>query len=1490
MTMKRVALTLALMMLVGTLATPLLSEFHDGMPVILDDKGTDVMTAHGSGNETLDIDHSGHVYEHPNGTKVWDSNTTVNVEFDAENLTVGSGYHLYWLLLYWDNNTWASVQSDNVSFSPAFTSITVAMEAINGLADGTYQFEAYLSNATGHTLDLAVSLVMVGNSSGTSAGNGQVYVDIDHSGYVYEHPNGTEVWASGSDVYVEFTSGNLTVGENYQLIWNLSDSTSNFGHVTGHYDWGVNWNATTTSSVETSTVSGLADGVYYFHATLVNQGSHVATDMTMIQVGNTTGGSNTWVSLANSSSGETSIVLAPGTEAVHIAHRGLGGALYHTTDASGSWVSTAVTSTYINSQLDMTVASNGTLYIAYRHDSGNLSLAWSPDGGSTWSIRGLVTNGSAQGQEIGSDLDTTNHRLTISYQMFGTTLTTIDLDPRFIATDPLSILTVGNTSLNTGRYSDVAVTPMGYWVTAYYHADNAADLRTAGRFGPGLHPNTAWSGDQAVDTSGQTGTYVSVDTDSGDNTFIAFHSGDELKVATYDAGQWVATSVDGDASTNVGLDTSMFIDTSNDFVHVAYRDLTNQDLKYAVRDASGNWNVSTLDSTGLVGFSTSIVVDSNGDCHISYIDHTNSALKYYACSGATSSNSGSGGGSGGGNDDPSECTHLDVLPSTRPHNGGPNQTEWTYGVDIFDAYAHHTCLEAGMYDWNFSLYDANGHMPTFYEDGMFEIHDDDAGSHYDFHVRNFEATDLPVGQYTWWYGISNYTMGISQWANHTFTVVDSTASQSCFELETERLQQYYYAEETAVNTILVDCPAVGEAIEVYWKVTQYQDGTIMDDGWWNTTATSTSMSHTVETDHLPIGVWYAFSATMYTDNGTLYEWHSFNIIPSYNPNPGPDEMCGESNARTSIHVTNDANTNTYMGHEYYSDDDFNHDITLDCLITSSTYEVEYILTHYHTGYLVDAGWWNFTATGPSASITKTWSGLPVQIWYAVTAMYTFDNGVTISSYEKFYVNSTAGPDLLGYCSFPTFEATPATVQSGDDLTFTWTMDGDVTDDVYLALHSGWGAQYYFSSVEDNDGSHTITLPANMNPNEDYTVYIESASNGQRTTVCWKYGSIDVLEDDEGVVLDDIINDFLNTTDERPRISMWYGKVNQHNWNGTWMTDPDGVAGAGLYSQWGSEGWGDRKLEYCQRFWPETVEIRASAAEEIVFYTRGNTDAYLTMKPVWLCVQDTDGDGILDPEDEDDDGDGWPDIFEDVCLSDALDPNVVPEDLDGDGLCDVLQILLVGDFEPPEPGFCTDGEITGGNGLVGQDLYTELVVIEMTGGTYQYQYEIHDWTNGLHEDLQQDASNHDFRGYYEYYDVFLSDADGVFNPNGSFVTVQARSDLSTTNLGVGHNIDAIGIRDANGNVLYASEVVSVVLGDGLGSNNPDGRQSAILGPADQIPTAMGNNQASITVGFCPTLGEESDEPSPGFGAMAALAALGAAMFAGRRGLLNEQDAE
>ena len=121
---------------------------------------------------------------------------------------------------------------------------------------------------------------------------GDETVDINHSGYVWETPNLLEVWDSGTDVHVQFSSGNLEVGESYQLIWNLSNTMWNHG---SHGSGVVNWNATSNSSVENSTISGLADGLYYFYATLVKGGVHVATDDTMIQMGNntSTGGNNT---------------------------------------------------------------------------------------------------------------------------------------------------------------------------------------------------------------------------------------------------------------------------------------------------------------------------------------------------------------------------------------------------------------------------------------------------------------------------------------------------------------------------------------------------------------------------------------------------------------------------------------------------------------------------------------------------------------------------------------------------------------------------------------------------------------------------------------------------------------------------------------------------------------------------------------------------------------------------------------------------------------------------------------------------------------------------------------------------------------------------------------------------------------------------------------------------------------------------------------------
>ncbi len=96
--------------------------------------------------------------------------------------------------------------------------------------------------------------------------------------------------------------------------------------------------------------------------------------------------------------------------------------------------------------------------------------------------------------------------------------------------------------------------------------------------------------------------------------------------------------------------------------------------------------------------------------------------------------------------------------------------------------------------------------------------------------------------------------------------------------------------------------------------------------------------------------------------------------------------------------------------------------------------------------------------------------------------------------------------------------------------------------------------------------------------------------------------------------------------------MWPGKVNQHNENGTWMTDPDGVSGGHPSNEYPND-YGGREIEYCQKFWPNTTTVQLqNHRETITFYTEGNQVAYNSTKNVYLC-QDSEG-GIpeFDPGD------------------------------------------------------------------------------------------------------------------------------------------------------------------------------------------------------------------------------------------------------------------
>ena len=88
---------------------------------------------------------------------------------------------------------------------------------------------------------------------------------------------------------------------------------------------------------------------------------------------------------------------------------------------------------------------------------------------------------------------------------------------------------------------------------------------------------------------------------------------------------------------------------------------------------------------------------------------------------------------------------------------------------------------------------------------------------------------------------------------------------------------------------------------------------------------------------------------------------------------------------------------------------------------------------------------------------------------------------------------------------------------GETITIQWDENSLYTSEAYIAVHSGWGAEYYLSTVAANTGSFDWTLPADLDPElDDYTVYVESAENGARTVECWAYADLEVMEPEEEV--------------------------------------------------------------------------------------------------------------------------------------------------------------------------------------------------------------------------------------------------------------------------------------------------------------------------------------------------------------------------------------
>jgi predicted regulator of Ras-like GTPase activity (Roadblock/LC7/MglB family) len=150
-----------------------------------------------------------------------------------------------------------------------------------------------------------------------------------------------------------------------------------------------------------------------------------------------------------------------------------------------------------------------------------------------------------------------------------------------------------------------------------------------------------------VDKAGDVGSYNSITIGMDGLPVIAYYdaTNGDLKVAKctnkscmiYFGIPNTITTVDSVG--DVGMHTSITIGTDGLPV-ISYNDWTNGDLKVAkcaTAACTGTPTITTLDSAGLVGFSTSITIGMDGLPVISYKDGTNGDLKVAKCGNSTCS-------------------------------------------------------------------------------------------------------------------------------------------------------------------------------------------------------------------------------------------------------------------------------------------------------------------------------------------------------------------------------------------------------------------------------------------------------------------------------------------------------------------------------------------------------------------------------------------------------------------------------------------------------------------------------------------------------------------------------------------------------------------------------------------------------------------------------------------------------------------------------------
>lgn len=174
--------------------------------------------------------------------------------------------------------------------------------------------------------------------------------------------------------------------------------------------------------------------------------------------------------------------------------------------------------------------------------------------------------------------------------------------------------------------------------------------------------------------------------------------------------------------------------------------------------------------------------------------------------------------------------------------------------------------------------------------------------------------------------------------------------------------------------------------------------------------------------------------------------------------------------------------------------------------------------------------------------------------------------------------------------------------------------------------------------------------------------------------------------------------------------------------------------------------------------------------------------------------------------------------------------------------------------------------------------TSIGVVEQTSTITEFEFDIN--SRALNKVAgRPNASLNDFRASTEFYDVYLSDENGNYNKNGTYISILSEFMFDgLMDAKTGNNIDSVWIETDSGERIYADILASVDLGGNLSDEEffgENGVARRILGESDGLVTYGGYGLSRFTVGFSDFSGPIVPAPSA-----LALAGIGA-MFAGRR---------